>query len=124
MDLSVTAGAYTETATELAMKRAQTQATTATRRGSARAIDRSSKLYEACVDFEALFVKQMLNAMRKNVQKTGLLDGGMGQDIFEDMLYDEYSKSMARNAGFGLADTVYLQLTSAQQASIAGGSQV
>jgi flagellar protein FlgJ len=82
------------------------------------AVDRSSKLYEACVEFEALFLKQMLAAMRKTVQKTGLLDGGMAQDIFEDMLYDEYAKSMARNAGFGLADTVYLQLTSAQRAAL------
>jgi flagellar protein FlgJ len=39
------------------------------------------------------------------------MDGGMAEDIFSDMLYDEYAKSMTKNAGFGLADQVYLQLT-------------
>jgi flagellar protein FlgJ len=115
-------GEGSATSTELQMQRLAAQNAAAPRRPASQNVDRSSKLYEACVDFEALFVKQMLSAMRKSVQKTGLLDGGMAQDIFEDMLYDEYAKSMARNAGFGLADTVYLQLTSQQQAAIGSES--
>jgi flagellar protein FlgJ len=70
-----------------------------------------SKLYEACLDFEALFIKQMLNAMRKTVNKTHLIDGGMAEEIFEDMLYDEYAKKMARTAQFGLADMLYRDLS-------------
>jgi len=35
----------------------------------------------------------------------------MAEDIFEDMLYDEYALRMTRTAGFGLADQIYLQLT-------------
>jgi flagellar protein FlgJ len=54
----------------------------------------------------------MLDVMRKTVPRDGLLDGGMGRDIFEDMLYDEYSKKMAETAQFGLADTIYLQFAS------------
>jgi len=73
-------------------------------------VDKSSELYKACVDFEAIFIKQMLNVMRKTVQKEGLLDGGLGEDIFEDMLYDEYAKKMAETAQFGLAETMYLQI--------------
>lgn len=73
-------------------------------------IDKSSKLYQAAQDFEGLFVKQMLNAMRKTVPEGELLNGGMGEDIFKDMLYDEYGKSMTKTAGFGLADTLYQQL--------------
>ena len=69
------------------------------------------KLYEACLDFEALFIKQMLNAMRKTVDKTHLIDGGMAEEIFEDMLYDEYAKKMARTAQFGLADMLYRDLS-------------
>jgi len=34
-------------------------------------IDRGSELYKACQDFEALFIKQMLDAMRKNGQQGG-----------------------------------------------------
>ncbi len=73
-------------------------------------VDKSSDLYKVCLDFEALFIKQMLNVMRKTVDKQGILDGGMSEDIFEDMLYDEYAKKMAQTAQFGLAETMYLQI--------------
>ena len=55
-------------------------------------MDKTSELYKACVDFESLFIKQMLDVMRKSVKKEGLLDGGMSEEIFTDMLYDEYAK--------------------------------
>jgi peptidoglycan hydrolase FlgJ len=73
-------------------------------------VDKSSELYKVCLDFEAIFIKQMLNVMRKTVEKEGLLDGGMSEDIFEDMLYDEYANKMAQTAQFGLAETMYIQI--------------
>jgi flagellar protein FlgJ len=73
-------------------------------------VDTSSELYKACLDFEAIFIKQMLNVMRKTVPKEGLLNGGLSEDIFEDMLYDEYATKMAKTAQFGLAKTMYLQI--------------
>jgi flagellar protein FlgJ len=76
-------------------------------------IDRGSDLYKACQDFEALFIKQMLDAMRKTVNKADdMLNGGMSQDIFEGMLYDEYAKKMAETAQFGLSDMIYRQVSS------------
>jgi flagellar protein FlgJ len=72
-------------------------------------INKDSKLYKASEDFEALFIKQMLNVMRKTVPKDGLLEGGFAEDIFEDMLYDEYAKKMAETANFGIAKTIYDQ---------------
>lgn len=78
-------------------------------------IDRSSKLYQAAQDFEALFVKQMLNTMRKTVDKGELFNGGQAEEIFEDMLYDERAKMMTRNAGFGLADSLYRQMAALQE---------
>jgi flagellar protein FlgJ len=65
------------------------------------------KLREASEDFEAIFIKQMLDAMRKNVPKAGLLDGGMAEEIFEDMLYDERAKLIAKTGSFGIADMIY-----------------
>ncbi len=75
-------------------------------------IDKSSELYKQAQEFESIFVKMMLSEMRKSVEKSGMIDGGMAEDIFSDMLYDEYAQSMTKNAGFGLADQVYRQLNS------------
>lgn len=76
------------------------------------AIDKTSDLYKASQDFEALFIKQMLDVMRKTVNKEGdLLGGGMSQEIFEGMLYDEYAKKMAETAQFGLAEMIYRQIS-------------
>ena len=76
-------------------------------------IDRNSDLYKASQDFEALFIKQMLDVMRKTIHKEDdLLGGGLGQDVYEDMLYDEYAKKMAATAQFGLADMIYRQVSS------------
>lgn len=73
-------------------------------------VNKKSKLYKTAVEFESLFIKQMLNAMKKTVNKTGLMEGGMAENIFEDMLYDEYAKKMAETSKFGLAETIYKQL--------------
>jgi len=82
----------------------------ATARGGA-GIDRSGKLYEQCREFESIFVNMMLKEMRGTVEKSGLIDGGQAEEIFSDMLYDEYAKDMTRAAGFGLADAVYMELS-------------
>ena len=65
------------------------------------------KLKEASQDFEAIFIKQMLDAMRKSLPKGGLLDGGMAENIFEDMLYEERAKIMAKTGSIGIADMLY-----------------
>lgn len=77
--------------------------------GAPRPGTEEAKLKEVCRDFEAIFIKQMLDSMRKTVQKTGLLDGGMAEDIFDDMLYDEHAKIMSKTGSFGIADLLYRQ---------------
>lgn len=71
------------------------------------------KLYDVALEFESLFIQIMLNSMRKTLNKENdFLYGGFKQDIFEDMLYDEYSKLIAKNAKFGIAKEIYRQLES------------
>ena len=72
---------------------------------------RDPKLYNSCVEFESIFIKQMLNEMKKTVEKTGLISGGAAEDIFDDMLYDQYALLMAKTGRFGIADTMYRQLS-------------
>ena len=70
-----------------------------------------------CQDFESIFIKQMLNVMRKTVHKTGLTDGGMAEEIFEDMLYDEYALKMAQSSRFGISDMLYKELSRPNEVS-------
>lgn len=74
-----------------------------------RTIDRTSKLYEKSLEMESYIVKNMLSQMRKTVMKSN--ESNYAQKMYEDMLYDEYATMMTKNAGFGLADQMYLQLS-------------
>lgn len=71
-------------------------------------IDKTSQLYEKALELESFFVKQMLNEMRKTIIKANESD--FAQNMYEDMLFDEYATAMTKNAGFGLADQIYLSL--------------
>ena len=74
-------------------------------------IDKTDKLYEQCLELEIFLIKSLLNSMRSTVQKSGLIDEGYAGKIYEDMLYDEYARDFAKNAGFGMAEMAYLELT-------------
>ncbi len=73
--------------------------------------EEKKKLYEVAVEFQSLFVKMMLNSMKNTINKENdILYGGKVEDIFEDMLYDEYAKIYSRNANLPLAKEIYIQL--------------
>ncbi|HHU36987.1 MAG TPA: flagellar protein [Treponema sp.] len=75
-------------------------------------IDKTSKLYEQAMELESYLVKIMLSSMKNTVEKTNLSgDSDFAGNMYEDMLYDELSRSVTKSAGFGLADQVYLQLS-------------
>jgi flagellar protein FlgJ len=74
-------------------------------------VDKSGELYEQCEALETFLIKNLLSSMRNTVQKSGLVGEGFAGRIYEDMLYDEYAKVYAKNAGFGFAELAYLELT-------------
>ncbi|MBF0131297.1 MAG: rod-binding protein [Magnetococcales bacterium] len=84
------------------------------------------RLRGAAADFEALFVKQMLSAMRKTIPKDesgeGLIRESQGEKIFRDMLDTEYATAMSRRggkgqagSGIGLGDMIFKQLVKRYQ---------
>lgn len=75
-----------------------------------RTIDKTSKLYEKSLEMESYIVKMMISSMRKTVIKAENSDS-YAKKMYEDMLFDEYATAMTKNAGFGLADQMYLQLS-------------
>jgi flagellar protein FlgJ len=74
-------------------------------------IDKTDKLYQLCLELETFIVKNLLTGMRNTVQKSGLVDDSFAGKMYEDMLYDEYAKEYTKNAGFGLAEQAYRQLS-------------
>jgi Rod binding domain-containing protein len=68
------------------------------------------KLMDACVEMESLFVSKMLKEMRNTVHKTGWINGGFAEEIFQDMLYDEYALSLSKNSSLGISKMLYDEL--------------
>jgi flagellar protein FlgJ len=73
-------------------------------------IDKTSELYQLCLELETFLVKNLLTGMRNTVQKSGFIDNSFAGKMYEDMLYDEYAKDFTKNANFGLAEQAYRQL--------------
>jgi len=69
-----------------------------------------NKIKEVCQEFESIFIEQLFKSMRKTIQKNDWLNGGLKQEIFEDMLYQEYSKNIAKADSFGLWKIIYKSL--------------
>ncbi len=69
------------------------------------------QMKESCKDFEAIFIKMMLDSMKATVPERSLFGKNQGEEYFEDMLYDEYAKSISRTDTFGISDAMYRQMT-------------
>jgi len=74
--------------------------------------DDADQLHKACEGFESYFLQILFREMRKpNLNAGGIFSKSSAENIFEDMLYEEYSKAAAKKGGIGLADMVYRQLS-------------
>jgi peptidoglycan hydrolase FlgJ len=69
------------------------------------------RLMDTCIEMESIFVSKMMKEMRNTLPKEKLLDGGFAENIFEDMLYDEYSLNLSKNSNLGLAKMIYNDLS-------------
>lgn len=70
-------------------------------------------LREKCREFESLFVKMMLDTMRKSIERTKNESAALeqGKDIYEEMLYGEYAKEISQSGALGIGDMIFRQLT-------------
>jgi Rod binding domain-containing protein len=82
----------------------------APRPGRAPGGEPDSRLKAACEDLESLFIHHMLSAMRKTVERSGLIDGGPGEEIYTSLMDAELAKSMAAAGGLGLSAFLHAQL--------------
>ncbi|MCK5323829.1 MAG: rod-binding protein [Desulfobulbaceae bacterium] len=72
---------------------------------------KEKKLKNACADFEAIILRQMLSTMRKSVPKTGLFHGGYAEDLYQSMHDEMLTEKLAHGKGMGLGEALYQQLS-------------
>ena len=78
----------------------------------ARKEQEDKKLKDACTQWESLLIKMMYTSMKKTVDKSGLIDGGQAEEIFDDMLTDKYAENFANTKSLGLAEILYRDVKS------------
>ena len=73
--------------------------------------EESAELRQVTRDFEALFITMVLDSMRESLDDNALIPKNSGEKLFEDQLYDEYTKKISQTAGLGIATMMYDQLS-------------
>lgn len=73
------------------------------------------KIRETAIEFEAQFLSQMLQPMFEGIQAEEPFSGGHAEKLWQSMMVNEYSKSIAKSGGIGLADDVQKQLLRLQE---------
>ena len=68
------------------------------------------ELMDACREFEAYFVEQLMKQMQKTVMKSELTEESETESYFKDMLYQEYASEASKGQGIGIAKMMYEQL--------------
>lgn len=74
-------------------------------------VKRNDPLMKVSQDFEALFLNQLIGAMRSTVSREdSLIPQSTGERAYQAMLDTEYSKQMAASEQIGLSKMVYEHL--------------
>lgn len=71
-------------------------------------------LKKSALQFEGIFMEQMMAAMDKTIDRSqSMLSGGYGEDVFRGMLNQHLGQMSAERpggSGFGLAPVIYRQM--------------
>ena len=68
------------------------------------------ELMDACREFEAYFVEQLMKQMQKTVIKSELTEESETESYFKEMLYQEYAAEASEGQGVGIAKMMYEQM--------------
>jgi len=83
-------------------------------------LDKSSaedKARKVAEEFEASFLTTYINQMFSGLSTEGIFGGGYGEKVYRDMMNEQYAKATAANGGIGVADQVYREILSMQEAN-------
>ncbi len=76
----------------------------------------NAKARAAAQDFEAVFLNSMFQHMFTNTDGDGPMGGSGATGVWRSMLVDQFSKTVAKSGGVGIADQVYRSLIAHQEA--------
>ncbi len=79
--------------------------------------EKDKELWGACCQFEAMFLQQMMSAMRKTIPESELLPRSYADSMYESMMDQAISESGSKQAPLGLALNMYRQLQNDGQAT-------
>ena len=74
------------------------------------------KAWAAAQDFEAVFLNTMMQHMFTGMEGEGPLGGKGAAGVWRSFLTQEYSRTIAKAGGIGIADHVYRSLITQQEA--------
>jgi flagellar protein FlgJ len=72
------------------------------------------KAREAAQSFESVFLFEVLQSMYADV-KPGPFSGGSAEGIYRSMMNEEIAKSISRQGGIGIADSVFREIMRQQE---------
>jgi flagellar protein FlgJ len=67
---------------------------------------KTEKFERAAQDFESVFIAEMLKPMFEGISTEAPFGGGKGEEVFRDMMVQEYGKIIARTGSIGIAGPV------------------
>ncbi|HKJ83529.1 MAG TPA: rod-binding protein [Mariprofundaceae bacterium] len=79
---------------------------------------RDKKLWQASLQFEAVFIQKMLSEMHKSMPKSGLLKSGFAENVHHSMMDQAVAKAASRTDPMGMAASIYRDLQQASQAQV------
>jgi flagellar protein FlgJ len=75
-----------------------------------KSIPQREKVAEACRQFEAVLLRQILQSARKPLLDSSAAGQQTTSGVYDDMINNQLADSMSRSGGFGLAKSLQSQL--------------
>lgn len=69
------------------------------------------RLKDACNEFEAIYINEMLKTARKTIPDDGLFQKDNATKMYEEMMDMERARSMSQNSSLGIASAMYEQMS-------------
>ncbi len=74
---------------------------------SAKINNNKEDLRKAANEMESVFIKMILSEMRKTIPKSDIFNKSFSEEVYRDMLDDEYAKRLSESSALGISDIIY-----------------